>query len=256
MIRRLTIGVVTFFVLVFAAPLAVHASLTSLRGWPDSWRAADWSSAGILPPAAETRDATVRIYAAPTGRWKGIFAVHSWIVVKREGQASYDRYEVVGWGRPVRKNAYAPDGRWYSGTPRLVYRLDGPRAAAAIPKIEAAVADYRYSYPGSYRIWPGPNSNSFVAAIIRAVPELDARMPPNALGRHFPASGEGLLSRTPSGTGFALNLGGFAGLTVGWVEGFEMHLAGLAAGIDVRRPAIVLPGFGRIGRSLVPGGEV
>lgn len=256
MIKRFAIGFAIFFMLVFAAPLAVHASLTTLRGWPESWRAADWSSADILPPASQSPAATVRIYAASTGRWKGIFAVHTWIVVKRRGQDSYDRYEVVGWGQPVRRNAYAADGRWYSDTPRLVYALDGPRAAAAIPEIEKVIANYRYSRPGTYRIWPGPNSNTFVAAIVRAVPELGARMPPNALGRHFPASGEGLIERTPSRTGFTVNFGGFAGLTVGWVEGFEMHLAGVAAGIDVRRPAIILPGFGRLGLPLVPGGEV
>src|SRR6266567_1839912 len=38
---------------------------------------------------------------------------------------------------------------------------------------------------GDYRIWPGPNSNSFVATILRAVPELAVSLPPNAVGRDF-----------------------------------------------------------------------
>ena len=40
----------------------------------------------------------MQVYAARTWGWKGAFAVHSWIVFKPEGAASYERYEVVGWG--------------------------------------------------------------------------------------------------------------------------------------------------------------
>ena len=38
-----------------------------------------------------------------------------------------------------------------------------------------------------YRIWPGPNSNSFVAHVLREVPELGTTLPPNATGRDFEA---------------------------------------------------------------------
>jgi hypothetical protein len=34
---------------------------------------------------------------------------------------------------------------------------------------------------------------------------------------------------------------------VGWVEGIEINLLGLVAGIDVRRPALKIPGWGRVG---------
>ena len=53
--------------------------------------------------------------------------------------------------------------------------------------------------------------------------------------------------RTPSGTGLRLTLGGYAGVTLGWVEGIEISLMGLVAGLDLRRPALKLPGLGRIG---------
>ncbi len=36
-------------------------------------------------------------------------------------------------------------------------------------------------------------------------------------------------------------------MTVGWVEGVEINVLGLVTGLDIRRPAIKLPGFGRIG---------
>ena len=36
-------------------------------------------------------------------------------------------------------------------------------------------------------------------------------------------------------------------MAVGWVEGIEINFLGLVAGLDLRRPAIKLPGWGRIG---------
>ena len=78
-----------------------------------------------------------------------------------------------------------------------------------------------------------------------AVPDLAGRMPPTAVGRDFPADGN-WIGRSPGG-GWRMTLNGLAGITVGAVEGLELHLLGLVAGIDVARPALVLPGFGRIG---------
>ena len=52
---------------------------------------------------------------------------------------------------------------------------------------------------------------------------------------------------TSSGTGVRVTLGGYLGLTVGWVEGIESTLLGAVFGIDVRRPAVKLPGLGRVG---------
>ena len=59
-----------------------------------------------------------------------MFAVHSWIVLKRENATSWTRYDVVGWGNPVRTNGWPPDGRWYGNTPRG----DRRRVAAPRPK--------------------------------------------------------------------------------------------------------------------------
>ena len=112
-------------------------------------------------------------------------------------------------------------------------------------KIDAAINGYQYANAGDYRIWPGPNSNTFVAAVLRAAPEMAAIMPPNAIGRDFrpwPYAGA-----TDSGTGVEANLWGIAGIKLGWVEGIEVNLLGLVVGIDLRRPALKIPGFGRGG---------
>lgn len=243
-IRRLSVC----FVLLFLLPLGAHGAISWSKGWAANWSTADWSSAGVLPRPQDFPDATIRVYAARAGRWRGIFAVHTWIVVKRRNDLNYDRYDVVGWGRPVRKNNYVPDGRWYGNEPELVYELSGSKAQKLIPKLEAEIARYPYSQRGDYRIWPGPNSNTFVASIIAAMPELGASLPPTALGRDYPVTGQ-WFEWLSSGTGIRLSLGGFVGLTIGWVEGIEFNLLGLVLGFDIRRPAIKLPGFGRIGFS-------
>ena len=82
--------------------------------------------------------------------------------------------------------------------------------------------------------------------MLDAVPEVGVALPPTAIGKDYPYDGR-WLRRTPSGTGFRLTLGGYAGLTLGWVEGIEVGILGAVAGLDLRRPAIKLPGLGRLG---------
>lgn len=151
----------------------------------------------------------------------------------------------MGWGQPVRLNNWPVDGRWYGNEPVMIADISGPEAEALIPRVEKTVKAYDYAQAGDYRIWPGPNSNSFIAAILRAVPELRITLPPNAVGRDFRYSF--YAGRTDSGTGFEINLRGYAGIKVGWVEGIEVNLLGLVAGLDLRHPGLKLPGFGRIG---------
>ena len=116
--------------------------------------------------------------AARTGRWKGIFAVHSWIVLKPENAKSYTRYDLTGFGRPLHVDGWAPDARWFGNTPQVIADIRGPAAALAIPKIRAAILAYPFAGLGDYRLWPGPNSNTFVANVLRAAPELDIALPP------------------------------------------------------------------------------
>jgi hypothetical protein len=233
--------------LVFVLPLAAHALWWfSREDVAPSWGRADWSSAALLPAAAAAPQAVVHIYAARTGRWRGIVAHHSWIVVKEAGAARYTRYDKVGWGSPVRTDGWAPDGRWFGNVPKLIIAIEGEEAARVIPKIREAVASYPYRTFGAYRAWPGPNSNTFVAHVMRQVPELSAALPPTALGKDWQPMRD-IVSLTPSRTGIQLSLGGFAGFALGWVEGLEVNFLGLIAGVDFRRPALKLPGWGRIG---------
>jgi len=227
-------------------PVAIQGCVSGAHGWADGWQSADWSSTGRLPAAATVQEPVVQVWSARTGRWKGIVATHSWLVLKDEDAPTWRRDDVLGWGTPVREDHRAPDARWYGNDPEIVAELRGPEAARALPVIEAAIAAYPYRAAGSYRVWPGPNSNTFVQTAIAGVPELAGRQPPTAIGKDFRADGS-LAGLTPSGTGVQLSAWGALGLTVAWVEGFELNVAGLVIGFDVRRPALKLPGIGRVG---------
>jgi hypothetical protein len=237
--------VILAFLAIFLAPLLARAALYAAGNGPRSYRDADWSSTGALPPARAFEPARVVVFTGTTGAWKGVFSVHSWIVLKRAGAKEWTRYDVVGWGMPVRTNGWPADGRWYGNMPVAIADVSGPEAEKLIPKIETAVRDYTYSRAGDYKIWPGPNSNSFVAAVLRAVPELDVTLPANAVGRDF--RDRFYAGLTDSRTGVELNLYGYAGVKLAWAEGIEVNLLGLVAGLDLRHPALKLPGFGRIG---------
>jgi hypothetical protein len=243
--RRPIKKIVLTILAIFLFPLAVHGALYSVQNRPQSYASADWSSTGMLPPASADGLARLLIFTGRTGRWKGIFSVHSWVVFKAENAASWNRYDVVGWGQPVRNNGWAPDGRWYGDAPRVLLDIRGAQAAALIPKVQAAIAAYQYNQAGDYRIWPGPNSNTFVASVLRALPELETTLPANAIGKDFrPAPYMGL---TDSRTGIEASLFGVVGVKLAWVEGVEFNFMGLVTGLDLRHPAVKLPGFGRIG---------
>lgn len=210
-----------------------------------SWQTADRSSAGLLPPASQNKEALIRVYAARTMRWRSIFAVHTWIVVKERGAATYSRYDYTAWGEPIRNNGFTADGRWFGAVPETIVAVDGEAAAQLIPKIRGVIETYKFRTYGDYSAWPGPNSNTFVRVVLDAVPELKAVLPPTAIGKDYPY--DGWIGATASGTGLFVSLAGYLGVTVGWVEGFEINFLGAVVGFDIRRPALKLPGVGRLG---------
>jgi hypothetical protein len=244
---------VLVFVLLIAVPLAISACNYLLGDRRDNWQTADRSSAGLLPKPSEHADAVIRVYAARTVRWRGIFAVHSWIVVKERGAPRYSRYDYTAWGDPIRVDGFAPDGRWFGAVPETVVSVDGDKAELLTPKIRAVIESYKFRAYGDYSAWPGPNSNTFVQAVLDAVPELKAVLPPTAIGKDFPYRGD-WYGRTASGTGIFVSLGGYLGLTAGWIEGIELNFFGGVLGLDIRRPALKFPGIGRLGIPLAVDG--
>ncbi|MFC6487576.1 DUF3750 domain-containing protein [Nitratireductor sp. GCM10026969] len=235
---------VIFILVAFLLPAAAFAGWWVLQERPGSWRTANWSATGLLPPAAESPQAAIYVMAARTGGLKGALSVHTWIVLKPKDGA-YERYDKVGWGRPVRRNAYPPDGRWYSNRPYIVRSMHGVQAERLIPALRVAIDGYPFADNGDYAIWPGPNSNSFVAHVVNEVPDLGVLMPPNAIGRDFRPDWL-RFEHDADWSDIRLFLGGYAGIALGRETGVELNFLGLVAGIDILRPALKLPGFGRI----------
>jgi hypothetical protein len=233
------------FCLFYLLPIAISTRSYFLRDQRFDWRAADRSSTGLLPAATQQRRAVVRIFSARTVSWRGIIATHAWIVIKDKNANAYQRFDYTAWGKPIWIDRFVPDGRWFGSTPELVFAADGEAAEGMIPRIRSTIRQYRYANAGDYRLWPGPNSNTFVAAIIGAVPEMRACLPATAIGKDFPYD-DVWIGLTPSRTGIRINLHGYLGLTLGWVEGLELNILGAVVGLDFRRPALKLPGIGRI----------
>ncbi|MGC3964927.1 MAG: DUF3750 domain-containing protein [Rhodocyclaceae bacterium] len=244
--RRWQAAVVAVIVLSFGLSFAKTA-LSDEYPAARSWMTAPRHSAGIAPdPQQNAETAIVQVYVAPTYGWRGMFAVHPWIIYKRAGESHYTRFEVVGWGgsNVIRRDYAIPDGLWFGAQPQLIVDQRGPAVSAMIDRIDAAIASY--PFPHTYRSYPGPNSNTFIAHIGREVPELGLDLPANAIGKDYRAI-TNPVGLSPSGKGVQASLLGLLGLSIGLEEGIEFNLLGLDFGIDLNRPALRLPFIGRLG---------
>jgi hypothetical protein len=154
---------------------------------------ANRESAGIAPDPSVTNEAVLCVYGANTWGWRGWFAIHTWIAAKRTGEASYTVYDVVGWrsrhGQPVMMITQGvPDRYWFGQKPRVLKE----RRGAGVDKLIDAVDKAARSYPWktTYTVFPGPNSNTFVAWIAKRVPELELELPFSAIGSGYVDQGE------------------------------------------------------------------
>jgi hypothetical protein len=234
-------------VVLLLGPFSLVASgKVSLEG---DWASTGRESAGLAPDPASHTEAVVQVYAARAFKWRGAFAVHTWIAVKPAHALNYTSYEVIGWhvrhnGTAINIHDGAPDRHWYGSRPSLLAELRGKSAEAAIGKIRRAVAQYPHG--DEYGTWPGPNSNTFTAFVLRRVPELKADLPPTAIGKDY-LPGPAFMAKTPSGAGVQFSAFGVLGVLVSAEEGFEVNILGLSAGIDFKDLALRLPGIGRWG---------
>src|SRR5258708_9596588 len=183
----------------------------------------------LLPKPTEHPDALIRVYAARTVRWRGIFAVHTWIVVKERGASRYSRYDYTAWGEPIRVDGFAPDGRWFGAVPETLVSVDGEEAEKLVPKIRSVIENYRFRAYGDYSPWPGPNSNTFVQAVLNAVPQLKTVLPPTAIGKDYPYHGD-WFGLTPSRTAMFVSLGAHLELPIACTQRIELNFFGAVLG--------------------------
>ena len=231
----LALWLVALLLVLVAGPLWTLASgRVPLHG---DWRTASHRPTGLAPDPATHREAVVQVYASRAFGWRGAFGVHTWLAAKPRDAERYTRYEVIGWfaraGEPVISvsSRNPPDAEWYGAAPILLSERRG--------------ADADYPHAMSYSVWPGPNSNTFIAHIGREIPELEVNLPSTAIGKDYLPLSEAF-ARTPSGTGYQFSLLGLLGASAARDEGIELNVLGQVSGVDLRHPAIKLPGIGRV----------
>lgn len=148
----------------------------------------------IAPNPADYQDAVVQVYGADVWGIRGRFAIHTWIATKAPHADTYTIYHVLGWKTLRGLSAVSiddgvPNRKWFGSKPVLLLDQRGEKARDLIGKIDDAAR--QYPFPDTYTMWPGPNSNSFIAWIGLKVPELNLVLPAKALGKNW------MLSRFP-----------------------------------------------------------
>jgi len=183
---------------------------------------------------------TVALLTGTLGHPMDDIARHPWFAVRKKGERDWRIYEVGGGG--TEEDPFRHHEPYGNPILHKVWRGEEAEAAAAcLAKYGDGV---REQIERDYVLYPGPNSNTFGDVMLRKC-HLHASLPATSIGKDW----RGLIGAgvTSEGTGLQLETP-VLGLKVGLKEGVEVHIIGLAFGIDLWPPAIILPlGPGRIG---------
>ncbi|HEY4243642.1 MAG TPA: DUF3750 domain-containing protein [Kofleriaceae bacterium] len=192
----------------------------------------------LTPP--DNRETTVALLTGTlTHPMEGI-ARHPWFAVRHAGGDGWNIYEVGGGGsEPDPFSHHSPYRH-----PILVKVWRGADADDAAACIEREAPDIKSDIERHYVFYPGPNSNTFGDRVLRKC-HLHASLPSTSVGKDWRGwIGGGV---TSEGTGVQVETA-ILGVKIGLKEGIEVHVIGLAFGIDFWPPAIILPlGPGRLG---------
>lgn len=172
---------------------AISLGIFSYSLLGESWRTARRDSANIAPNPEQTNQAVVQVYGAKAFSWRGWVAIHTWIATKKTGDKTYKVYDVVGWrghhghqgsGNSVMRIAPdIPDRYWFGAKPTVLKEHKGDGVDRLIDAID--VAAKAYPWQTEYKIYPGPNSNTFIAWIAKSVPALELTLPWRAIGKGY-----------------------------------------------------------------------
>lgn len=186
----------------------------------------------------DNRETTVALLTGGLAPPMNDIARHPWFAVRKQGEVEWKVYEVPNPG--VERDPFREHAPYVDPILHKVWRgAEADRAAACLER-EAGPWLKRLNY----RFYPGPNSNTFGAMMLRAC-KLSASLPATAIGKDW----RGLVGagRTTERTGVEL-MTALAGIRIGLKEGLSIHVLGLEFGIDLWPPALIVPlGPGRIG---------
>lgn len=189
------------------------------------------------PPNDET---TVAVLTGTLGRPLDDIARHPWFAVRKKGAKDWETYEVGGGGSE--SDPFHHHGGYRKPILHGLWRgEEADRAAACIEREAPAV---KHHIESSYIFYPGPNSNTFGDVILHKC-GLHASLPSTSVGKDW----RGVIGAgwSSEGTGIQIETP-LIGFRIGLKEGIELHVLGLAIGVDLWPPAIILPlGPGRLG---------
>jgi len=234
--------VIVIFTLFLGGPLYMLFSGQLVLG--KHWREADRSSSKIAPNPNSIKESIVQIYAARAFNWRGMFGLHTWLVIKQKNENKYSVYQIIGWkllqGLEVIDVRYdIPDRMWFGNKPWILYQAIGEEADLLIPQINKLIK--QYPFKNKYSLWPGPNSNTFIAYIIRNIPSIKIRLPVTAIGKDYQINS--ICTKALSKTGIQCSLKGIISLTLAKVEGIEINLFGFTFAFNTEIPYVHLPGI-------------
>jgi hypothetical protein len=202
----------------------------------------------VAAPSDEEQS-TLLVGSAALGEPMASIARHPWIALKVPGETEWERWEVMccptEHSGTVRRSRIDPlsDHGGGGGDVRIHGIWRGKEADRMIACVRERAP--KYPYDDEYLVWPGPNSNTFVDYMLREC-DIAANLPAPSIGKDY----RGLLvgvSTTSGGTGVQLETPA-VGVKLGVTEGVELHVFGMAFGVDLWPPAFIVPiGPGRLG---------
>ena len=157
--------------------------------WITSWALEPEPFGEAVAPDPDThKDAVIQVYGADVWGVRGKFAMHTWIATKAKGADEYTIYQVIGWrlrraGTAVSISKGDPARPWFGSEPILLHEIRGDNADTLINRVHDAALSYPFA--AEYTMWPGPNSNSFIAWVGLEVPELKLLLPAKAIGQSW-----------------------------------------------------------------------
>lgn len=171
--------------------------------------------------------------------------VHGYVIWRKPGDPGPRVSEYMGSVHHDLATSWRTDDETY----RVLRGRDALQAIARVERTHVAIprpVSEATSLFG-YVLWPGPNSNTYVALLCRLA-RISVDLPPSAIGKDWPDAIPWVLGFHASTTGMGLQLDvGVVGLQVGLIEGVQLHLFGSSLGVAFWPPALVLPIFGRVG---------
>lgn len=203
-------------------------------------------SCGLAPLPKRCKEAVVQVYGIQSPSWRGAISIHTYIAYKPKYGTEWFRCELLesNQGRELvlHHEHGTPDGMRGERSPFIVHEIRGIQAERVIGKLRSAIS--LYPHMAEYDEWFGPNDNTFIAYLGRAIPSFKMVLPHNAIGKDYYEGS--YFNVAPSHTGFQCGYKGIISATLAKEEGIEISFAGLALGINVKKGVIKLPGLNEI----------